>query len=148
MATEQLTNARYLLPDGRTAAADIDIRGGEIAAVSNVRPAKTNEPDTGKPLVLPGFIDVHNHGAVGVDVNEANAEGLIEVGRFLAANGVTAWVPTLVPDSDENYRRVIGEIEKVMELQGEMPIAQIVGVHYEGVFANEKMCGASAAGVF
>ena len=23
-----------------------------------------------------------------------------------------------------------------------MPIAQIVGVHYEGVFANEKMCGA------
>jgi N-acetylglucosamine-6-phosphate deacetylase len=93
-------------------------------------------------IVLPGFIDVHNHGAVGVDVNEADVDGLVEVGRFLAANGVTAWMPTLVPDSDENYRRVIGEIEKVMAFQDGMPIAQIVGVHYEGVFANEKMCGA------
>ena len=76
-----------------------------------------------------------------MDVNEADADGLVEVGRFLAGNGVTAWMPTLVPDSDENYRRVIGEIEKVMAFQGEMPIAQIAGVHYEGVFANEKMCG-------
>ncbi|MEP7213189.1 MAG: N-acetylglucosamine-6-phosphate deacetylase [Acidobacteriota bacterium] len=89
-----------------------------------------------------GFIDVHNHGAVGIDVNEADADGLVEVGRFLAGCGVTAWMPTLVPDSAETYRRVIGEIEKVMAFQGEMPIAQIVGVHYEGVFANEKMCGA------
>jgi len=55
---------------------------------------------------------------------------------------VTAWVPTLVPDSDENYARVIGEIDRLMEIQDEMPIAQAVGVHYEGVFANEKMCGA------
>jgi N-acetylglucosamine-6-phosphate deacetylase len=99
-----------------------------------------SEPAAGKGF--PGFIDVHNHGAVGVDVNEADADGLVEVGRFLARNGVTAWMPTLVPDSDDNYRRVIGEIEKVLAFQGEMPIAQIVGVHYEGVFANEKMCGA------
>jgi N-acetylglucosamine-6-phosphate deacetylase len=29
-----------------------------------------------------------------------------------------------------------------MELQEGKPVAQAVGVHYEGVFANEKMCGA------
>jgi len=92
--------------------------------------------------ILPGFIDVHNHGAVGVDVNEADAEGLLEIGRFLARHGVTAWMPTLVPDSDENYRRVIGEIERLMLLQKDQNAAQAVGVHYEGVFANEKMCGA------
>jgi N-acetylglucosamine-6-phosphate deacetylase len=92
--------------------------------------------------IYPGFIDVHNHGAVGVDVNAADADDLVEVGRFLTGEGVTAWMPTLVPDSDENYRRVIAEIEKVRGFQDEMPIAQIVGVHYEGVFANEKMCGA------
>ena len=92
--------------------------------------------------ILPGFIDVHNHGAVGVDVNEADAEGLLEIGRFLARHGVTAWMPTLVPDSDENYRRVIGETERLMLLQKDQNAAQAVGVHYEGVFANEKMCGA------
>jgi len=92
--------------------------------------------------ILPGFIDVHNHGAVGVDVNEADAEGLLEIGRFLARHGVTAWLPTLVPDSDENYRRVISEIDRLMLLQKDQNAAQAVGVHYEGVFANQKMCGA------
>jgi N-acetylglucosamine-6-phosphate deacetylase len=89
-----------------------------------------------------GFIDVHNHGAVGVDVNEADVDGLIEIAAFLATNGVTAWVPTIVPDSDENYRRIISCIDQLMEIQADRPIAQAVGVHYEGVFANEKMCGA------
>jgi N-acetylglucosamine-6-phosphate deacetylase len=92
--------------------------------------------------ILPGFIDVHNHGAVGVDVNEADADGLLEIGRFLAKHGVTAWMPTLVPDSDDNYRRVISEIDRLMLLQKDQNVAQAVGVHYEGVFANEKMCGA------
>ncbi|MEQ1763579.1 MAG: hypothetical protein ABL984_10585, partial [Pyrinomonadaceae bacterium] len=92
--------------------------------------------------LYPGFIDVHNHGAVGVDVNEADVDGLVAVAKFLAREGVTAWMPTLVPDSDENYRRAIDAIDRLMEIQRELPIAQAVGVHYEGVFANEKMCGA------
>jgi len=98
--------------------------------------------DAGGSRLIPGFIDVHNHGAVGHDVNVATAEELFEVAAFLARNGVTAWVPTLVPDSDGNYRRVIGEIDRLMEMQEGLPVAQAVGVHYEGVFANEKMCGA------
>lgn len=93
-------------------------------------------------FLLPGFVDLHIHGAVGVDVNAADRDGLMEVAAFLARNGVTSWVPTLVPDSDENYRRVIGEIDALMDLQNGKPVAQAVGVHYEGVFANEKMCGA------
>lgn len=92
--------------------------------------------------VLAGFVDVHNHGAVGIDVNSASAEELLDVAAFLARNGITAWMPTLVPDTDENYRRVIGEIDRLMVLQEERPVARAVGVHYEGVFANEKMCGA------
>ena len=89
-----------------------------------------------------GFIDVHNHGAVGVDVNSATTEDLRKVSKFLASKGVTAWLPTFVPDSDENYRKVIEVIDELMDTQEDEPIAQILGVHYEGVFANEKMCGA------
>lgn len=92
--------------------------------------------------ILPGFIDVHCHGAVGVDVNTADAAGLLKVAEFLAKNGVTAWMPTLVPDADENYRRAIDAIDELMELQAGKPVAQAVGVHYEGVFASEAMCGA------
>jgi len=92
--------------------------------------------------ILPGFIDVHNHGAVGVDVNSGGVEGLLKVADFLARNGVTAWLPTLVPDSDENYRRAIHAVDELMVRQAGLPVAQAVGVHYEGVFANESMCGA------
>ena len=92
--------------------------------------------------IYPGFIDVHNHGAAGVDVNEADTDGLLRIAAFLALQGVTAWMPTLVPDSDENYRRCIGAIDELMTLQIDRPVAQAVGVHYEGVFASEAMCGA------
>jgi N-acetylglucosamine-6-phosphate deacetylase len=92
--------------------------------------------------LLPGFIDIHNHGAVGHDVNSASPEQLLEIAAFLAKNGVTAWIPTLVPDSDENYGKIIESIDRLMLLQEGKPVAQAVGVHYEGVFASEKMCGA------
>lgn len=92
--------------------------------------------------LMPGFIDVHCHGAIGIDVNSADAAGLLKVGEFLARNGVTAWLPTFVPDADENYERAIKAINDAMLLQVGRPVAQIVGVHYEGVFASEAMCGA------
>ncbi|MBX3283199.1 MAG: N-acetylglucosamine-6-phosphate deacetylase [Acidobacteria bacterium] len=93
---------------------------------------------------LPAFIDIHNHGAIGVDVNSASADDLVRVSKFLATHGVAGWLPTLVPDRDEVYRRVIGEIDVAVERQREDSSGQarILGVHYEGIFANTHMCGA------
>lgn len=121
---------------------DFEVADGRITPVGWGEPSEVRKIGCKELTTLPGFIDIHNHGVVGVDVNESDVEGLIAVGKFLAKQGVTAWMPTLVPDSDENYARVIGEIDRLMGMQEEMPIAQVVGVHYEGVFANEKMCGA------
>ena len=120
---------------------DVAVVGDRIEAVGPAVASSVGRDCSGL-TVFSGFIDVHNHGAVGVDVNEADVDGLVAVATFLAKEGVTAWMPTLVPDSDEVYRRVINAIDRLMEIQSDMPIAQAVGVHYEGVFANEKMCGA------
>ncbi len=118
----------------------IDERIDEIATGGSLIGGEVR--DGSRLKLYPGFIDVHNHGAMGVDVNEADVDGLVVISKFLASQGVTAWMPTLVPDSDETYRRVIDAIDRLMDIQSDMPIAQAVGVHYEGVFANEKMCGA------
>lgn len=91
---------------------------------------------------LPGFIDIHNHGAVGVDVNSASADDLVRVSEFLATRGVAGWLPTLVPDSDDVYKRVIEAINEACARSLSVPRARILGVHYEGIFANTKMCGA------
>ena len=130
MSSEWPDGHRILVSDGRIRDVDSpDFAGAEVV-------------DLGGMHLLPGFIDLHLHGAVSVDVNTADCDGLMKIGEFLARHGVTAWVPTLVPDSDESYRRIIGEIDKLMKIQQGRPLAQAVGVHYEGVFANEKMCGA------
>ena len=119
---------------------NIVVENGVIAQVST-EPNDERSSDE-QTWLFPGFVDIHIHGAVGIDVNDADVDGLLTTASFLARNGVTAWVPTLVPDSDENYRRVINEVDRLMEEQGGRPVAQAFGVHYEGVFANEKMCGA------
>lgn len=137
-----LKNVTAILPNEKLEKANILIENGRISKISaeNLNAETLINLDNHK--LYAGFIDIHNHGAVGVDTNVANVDEFIEVGKFLAKNGVTAWLPTFVPDSDENYQKQISTIEKVQELQSNLQIAQIVGVHYEGVFANTQMCGA------
>ena len=144
MSRSLFENARLVGAGGLTEETSIVVDDELIAEIpTGTGAGMANEAFECTGLTLmPGFIDVHIHGAMGVDVNAADVDGLLEIGKFLARNGVTAWMPTLVPDSDENYARVIAAIDLLMEVQDDEPVARALGVHYEGVFANEKMCGA------
>jgi N-acetylglucosamine-6-phosphate deacetylase len=95
----------------------------------------------GGSTVLPGFIDVHIHGAAGVDVMEASADGLNEISAYLATQGVTGWLATLVPGSDENYASVSAAVGQAMS-GSEDTGARVLGLHYEGPFVNSAQCGA------
>ena len=144
MKTILLKNARAILPNDVRENVSLLVENGcisEISLENKNYPAET-VIDLENLSVYAGFIDIHNHGAVGVDVNDASAADLQKVGKFLAAHGVTAWLPTFVPDVDETYGKVVAEMEKVRATQKNEAAAQILGVHYEGVFANRKMCGA------
>jgi N-acetylglucosamine-6-phosphate deacetylase len=131
-----LQNARVVLPD-REIAADVLISEGKIAAIGD-RLDGGERIDLAGASLLPGFIDVHIHGAVGVDVMDATAADLREVSEYLASQGVTSWVPTFVPASDENYASAIAAISEAMDGPG----ARVLGVHYEGPFVNTAQCGA------
>ncbi|MDQ6785685.1 MAG: N-acetylglucosamine-6-phosphate deacetylase [Acidobacteriota bacterium] len=140
-----MKNAKIILSQPENQPTSIIIEQGSIKEVFPVTEKKesTQTIDLKRASVFAGFIDIHNHGAVDVDINTATAEDLHKVSLFLATKGVTAWLPTLVPDSLENYRNTIGAIDEAMQAQNEKgAAARILGVHYEGVFANEKMCGA------
>lgn len=137
-----LQNAEIILQSGKSETRNLTIENGRIIEILDDQSIDAETIDLSRLQLFAGFIDVHNHGAVGVDVNTATADDLRKVGKFLASEGVTAWLPTFVPDSDEVYQKVIAAIDEVMETQTDEAVAQIVGVHYEGVFANEKMCGA------
>lgn len=93
--------------------------------------------------IFPGFIDVHIHGAVGVDTMDATVEDLLSVSHFLATQGVTSWLPTFVPAPRADYERAVSAIEGTMRQQAESSSgARVLGVHYEGPFVNKMQCGA------
>ncbi|MGB9182340.1 MAG: N-acetylglucosamine-6-phosphate deacetylase [Pyrinomonadaceae bacterium] len=142
-----LRGARVVLPRSIIEHASVLLEDGRIARISE--DAEATHISAGRIFELngltlfPGFIDLHIHGAVGVDTMEATAVDLHLMAQFLARNGVTAWLPTLVPAPDEDYKQAARAIEELIERQDEIePAARAVGLHYEGPFINSAQCGA------
>jgi N-acetylglucosamine-6-phosphate deacetylase len=118
------------------------VESGLIAAVTDVSSAIPGAKiDLSEAVLLPGFIDVHIHGAVGIDVMDATAGDLRKLSDYLASQGVTGWLPTLVPGSDENYASVAAAVSDTMR-SSDVNGARILGLHYEGPFLNSAQCGA------
>ncbi|HEX3228217.1 MAG TPA: hypothetical protein VHQ95_04585, partial [Pyrinomonadaceae bacterium] len=137
-----LRNARIVLPDHVTEPGSILIDGDRIARIFDAesRPSIKIESivDLAELTLFPGFIDVHIHGAVGVDTMDASPEGLLRIAEFLATQGVTAWLPTFVPASLEQYEHAISSIEQavaqtsVCDRQDPHRLKSVpLGVHYE-----------------
>src|SRR5215213_4145994 len=140
-----LSNARIVSERGVFEDASLLVERGRIARILN--PAESAGVRADEVLSLeghtlyPGFIDVHIHGSVGVDTLEASAEDLHRVALFLAREGVTAWLPTLVPAPVEDYQKAVKAVEGLMRTQATRPAAaRAVGLHYEGPFVNERQC--------
>ena len=142
-----LRGARVVLPNVIIENASVLIVDGRITRISHAEEAANLSAETvfnlNRLTLYPGFIDVHIHGAIGVDTMEASAEDLHRMAQFLASKGVTAWLPTLVPAPDEDYRQAAHAIEELIEKQDAMePAARALGLHYEGPFINSAQCGA------
>jgi len=143
-----LRGARVVLPDGVVEETSVLIASGRIARIfpraggNGIR--VDQEIELAGLTIYPGFIDVHIHGAVGVDTMEATAGDLHRVAGFLAREGVTAWLPTLVPAPVEDYKSAVRWIENLIAEQDEhsIPAARALGLHYEGPFINVAQCGA------
>src|SRR6476620_7643593 len=101
-----LRNARIVLADRTIAAAGLLIDNDRISHVlesAEVAPGTESVIDLAGLTLFPGFIDVHIHGAVGVDTMDATAESLHQLAAFLASKGITGWLPTLLPGEVSQY---------------------------------------------
>lgn len=45
--------------------------------------------------VIPGLVDIHTHGNSGADFSDGSYEGLLRMGSYLAAHGITSFAPGL-----------------------------------------------------
>lgn len=90
--------------------------------------------------VVPGFIDVHTHGAVGVDVNGASTGDLEKISRFFAGNGTTSWLCSVLTDTVEQTEWCIDQFKA--HKAGEQPTSELLGIHLEGPFLASEFKGA------
>ncbi len=157
-----LRSARVITHDRVIVSGAVLIESGRIANIFEANSAHFPPVDSVLDLdgltLFPGFIDVHIHGTAGVDTMAATADDLKRVSDFLARQGVTGWMPTLVPASTEQYQQAIQAITGLIEQQqaefarsaldadgrSALPAigARILGLHYEGPFVNNEQCGA------
>lgn len=117
---------------------------GRIAAVGTGPPPTVSGTATvvnasGMTLV-PGFIDVHVHGALGHETMDADPAGLRTMARFFAEHGVTSFLATTWTATRD---RTLAALQAVREVMG--PVtggAQILGAHLEGPYLAVGRCGA------
>ena len=125
--------------DGAFREAYVTCENGRITGVTGERPAGEVR-ELGAAMLIPGLIDAHTHGAAGVDVNAADAEGLRTIARFFASQGTTAWLASVLTDTEETTAGCLAAIRSVMD-EGSGG-AQLMGAHLEGPFLAPAYKGA------
>lgn len=141
-----IANGR-VLSQNRAAVSSVVVSDDRIVAIvpdGDPAPAADRVVDVAGAYVAPGFVDIHIHGAAGVDVLEADEAELDLLSSWLAERGVTRFVPTLVSRRLEDYRPTVARLaawiarKSIEPAEGAVP----VGLHFEGPFLNASRCGA------
>ena len=151
MSTILLHASRAITPTTEILEAGILIRDGVIEAVSSRQdmslPAGAAEISASGQTAIPGFIDVHIHGAGGRDVMEGTEQAMSTVAGTLARHGTTSFLATTVTASpDDTCRSVEGIARYITQQFGALqPKAEVLGIHYEGPFINNVRRGVHPA---
>ncbi|MCL3994174.1 N-acetylglucosamine-6-phosphate deacetylase [Streptomyces lavenduligriseus] len=127
-----LTGARVVLPTGTVENGRLAIDGTRIAASAA---AGAEVVDVSGHWLVPGFVDIHNHGGGGASF-AGTAEQAMAAVRTHRLHGTTTLVASTVTDEMDLLVRQAGLLSELAE-QGE-----IAGIHFEGPFISPCRKGA------
>ena len=140
-----IINGRLILPNTR---GDFQIVTGEALTfgekIFSIGAALdgTELIDAQGMFVAPGFVNIHIHGANGVDTMDDDLAALKKFADFLPATGVTSFLPTTMTMPLEKIYRAL---ERVRAGKNFRHGARILGANVEGPFISRKFNGAQAA---
>lgn len=135
-------NAQVMTPDTVLNQGWVFCKDGVIAGVGSGLPPRQPalSVNAGGQWLLPGFIDIHVHGANGYDTMDATAESLAGMARFYAQHGVTAFLATTWTDTRQRISAAVDAVRA--HLGAQAGGATLLGVHLEGPYLNPAKCGA------
>ena len=108
---------------------------------------KEDAVDLQGAYVIPGLIDVHNHGNSNADFSDGSYAGDLKMARYLASVGVTGFAPATMTLPYEVIAKALaaGLQLKKNPVEG---CARLLGVQMEGPFFSEKKKGVQKHWVF
>lgn len=124
---------------GQFLEAQIEMKDGKIRSIL-AYDTKPVDNDYGDKRIVPGFIDIHTHGAYGFDTNDAKEEGLRNWMKHIPEEGVTGILPTTITQSEEVLTAALKNVANVVRDGYEG--AEILGVHFEGPYLDMVYKGA------
>ncbi len=138
-----LTGGAVVTPLSTIEGGNVAVEGEKIVAVSGKESAKLDNDNriidcTGK-VVMPGFIDVHTHGALGSDFTDDDPETFTKLSDHYYAHGVTTLLATLSPLSHPLLLPAVRRLARFCEDNG--AASNILGIHLEGPYLNRAMKG-------
>ncbi len=140
-----LSGAKICLPDKIIENHYLVIKNGiithinheEISKPKNINVIRLRSNET----IIPGFIDVHIHGANGSDVMDASLDGLNNIATTISKQGVTSFLATTMTASDDATSKTLRNVAAYYNTANKNG-AKICGIHLEGPFLSEAKIGA------
>lgn len=126
--------------DGQFRKASVTVEGQKITAIG-AADIPCDVDAAGKYLV-PGFVDIHTHGAMNEDFSDGKASGLPKMSRYYAKNGVTSFLATTMTLKEET---LLPAMETIRDFNRPADGAKCAGIHLEGPFLSYAKRGAQAA---
>lgn len=136
-------NANIYTQDFRFCQGAFQVENGRFA---KILPQEVPEDaiDLEGAYVIPGLVDVHNHGNSGKDFSDGDYEGLKIMAGYLGRNGVTSFAPASMTLPYEVLSKAFATARQLKDAAPE-GCARLMGIQMEGPFFSEKKKGAQNA---
>ncbi|WP_299535542.1 N-acetylglucosamine-6-phosphate deacetylase [uncultured Streptomyces sp.] len=134
--TTVLTGARVVLPTGTAEGGRLTVRDGRIAENAPEAGPDARTVDLTGHWVVPGFVDMHNHGGGGASFTSGTVDEVLTGVRTHREHGTTTVVASTVTGEMDFLVRRAGELSEIVE-QGDL-----AGIHFEGPFISPCRKGA------
>lgn len=137
-----LLNGQIVLPDQIITDQAVIIDGKTIAGIAPLTElgSEITRLDVGGRIIAPGLIDIHTHGALGHNFNEATPAAFAAITGEQARRGVTSLLATTMTAPILELVNCLDFARRWM--QGQHDGAQVVGVHIEGPYFAVEQAGA------
>jgi N-acetylglucosamine-6-phosphate deacetylase len=93
-------------------------------------------------VIVPGYIDIHIHGANNADTMDATKESIDTIAQVLAKEGTTSFLPTTITQSQEKIESALQNAGEYIQHDNIPGKAEVIGIHLEGPFINPIRKGA------